>query len=147
MAHNMSDKPSSILSNSKKTVGEANIHYEIEVNGNLDWAHWTDGPFCPHCGEREAIRTIHGQTTRPGIYHCLTCRKRFAGTLDILFQNSTGAPPPEPPFMVVLRKIWNLQHQRGVRVLSYPVWYVGWYGGHILRQLIAGSDPTPPTKP
>ncbi len=147
MAHNMSDKPSSILSNKKKTVGEANIHYEIEVNGNLDWAHWTDGPFCPHCGEREAIRTIHGQITQPGIYHCLTCRKRFAGTLDILFQNSTGAPPPDPLFMVVLRKIWNLRHQRGVRVLSYPVWYVGWYGGHILRQLIAGSDPTPPTKP
>jgi hypothetical protein len=147
MAHNMSDKPSSNLSNSKKTVGEANIHYEIELNGNLDWAHWTDGPFCPHCGEREAIRTIHGQTTRPGIYHCLTCRKRFAGTLDILFQNSTGAPPPDPPFMVVLRKIWNLRHQRGVRVLSYPVWYVCWYGGHFLRQLIAGSDPTPPTKP
>ena len=147
MAHNMSDKPSSNLSNSKKTVGEANIHYEIEINGNLDWAHWTDGPFCPHCGEREAIRTLHGQTTRPGIYHCRTCRKRFAGTLDILFQNSTGAPPPAPPFMVVLRKIWNLRHQRGARVLSYPVWYVGWYGGHILRQLIAGSDPTPPTKP
>jgi hypothetical protein len=147
MVHNMSDKPSSNLSNSKKAVGEANIHYEIEVNGNLDWAHWTDGPFCLHCGERETIRTIHGQTTRPGIYHCLTCRKRFAGTLDILFQNSTGAPPPAPPFMVVLRKIWNWRHQRGVRVLSYPVWYVGWYGGQFLRQLIAGSDPTPPTKP
>jgi len=147
MARNMSDKPSSNWSNSKKAVSKANIHYEIEINCNLDWAHWTDGPFCPHCGEREAIRTIHGRTTRPGIYHCLTCRKRFAGTLDILFQNSTGAPPPEPPFMVVLRKIWNLRHQRGVRVLSYPVWYVGWYGGHILRQLIAGSDPTPPTKP
>jgi len=36
MAHNMSNKPFSNLSNSKKAVGEANIHYKIEVNGNLD---------------------------------------------------------------------------------------------------------------
>ena len=98
--------------------GERNIHYEIEAHGNLDWAHWADGPFCPHCGEREAIRTIHGQTSRPGIYRCLTCRKRFSGTLDILFQGADGAAPSEPPFMLVMRKIWHLRHQRLFRILT-----------------------------
>jgi len=128
--------------------GEPNIHHEIEAHGNLDWAHWSDGPFCPNCGEREAIRNIHGQTSRPGIYHCLTCRKRFSGTLDILFQNSTRAAPPELPFMIVIRKIWGLRRhpliqpliQPLIRLLIHGVWYLG----HLIRQIVLGSDPKGP---
>jgi hypothetical protein len=106
---------------------KANIHYQIEAHGNLDCAHWSDGPFCPHCGEREAIRTIHGQTARPGIYHCLTCRKRFAGILDISFQDFAARP---------------YRAKSGGRLLGLAGHAV-WYTAHIIRQIIMGSD-TPP---
>ncbi len=122
--------------------GKANIHYHIEASGNLDWAHWTDGPFCPHCGEREAIRAIHGQTSRPGIYLCLTCRKRFSGTLDILFQGSKTSRPPELPGWAVMAKIWQCRRLPLIRMLGYPVWYLA----HIVRQIIMGSDRVPRKK-
>ena len=117
------------------TDPEANVHFLIETQGNLDYAHWADGPFCPHCGEREAIRTIQGQTARPGIYHCLTCRKRFAGTLDILFQNHKAPPYRGIAVSPLLRRALK------------PARYALWYGYHIVRQIIMGSDKRPPARP
>jgi len=114
---------------------KVNIHYQIEAHGNLDCAHWSDGPFCPHCGEREAIRTIQSQTTRPGIYHCLTCRKRFAGVLDILFQNIKVGP--------CRANSVGPYNGAGDRLLGsgcYAVWYIA----HIVRQIVMGSDARPP---
>ena len=116
-----------------------NSHYQIEAHGNLETADWADGPFCPHCGEREAIRTIHSQTTRPGIYQCLTCRKRFAGTLDILSLGQKR-PPGGLPGATAWRKLNALRQYPLFRWLTFPLWY----GGHIVRQLIRGSDPAPP---
>ncbi len=122
---------------------KSNSHYQIEAHGNLDCAHWADGPFCPHCGEREAIRTIHGQTTRPGIYHCLTCRKRFAGVLDILFQNAkVRANRAEPDGWLPGRRYDGT----GGRLLGAG-YHAIWYLAHIIRQIIIGSDARPPKQP
>jgi len=43
---------------------KTNIRYLSKAYSNLDCAHWADGPFCPHYGERAAIRILHAQTTR-----------------------------------------------------------------------------------
>ena len=119
---------------------KANDHFLIEAHGNLAHAIWADGPFCPHCGEREAIRTIHGQTTRPGIYHCLTCRKRFAGTLDILFQDTRIKHYQAKPGAWLSGGAY-VGPKGGARgYAAYAVWYLG----HIVRQFIMGSDVTPP---
>lgn len=115
---------------------KANIHYLIEAYGNLDCAHWADGPFCPHCGEREAIRTLHGQTTRPGIYHCLTCRKRFAGTLDILFQDAKTRRRPAKPAAWLTGGPYKGPRHGLVGRCAYAVWYLA----HIIRQVLLGSD-------
>ncbi len=111
--------------------GRINSYYLIERHGNLDCAHWSDGPYCPHCGEREALRTIQPQTMRPGIYHCLTCRKHFAGILDILFQDVGGAPGETGSHAVAYESSGTLLAR-----LAYGIWYAG----HILRQIILGSD-------
>ncbi len=118
---------------------KVNIHYLIEAHGNLDCAHWSDGPFCPHCGEREAIRTIHGQTTRPGIYHCLTCRKRFAGVLDILFQDAKVRPRRAKSGGWLTGDGYQGPRTGLLRLGAYAVWYTA----HIIRQIIMGAD-TPP---
>nr|MBC8240339.1 transposase [Alphaproteobacteria bacterium] len=118
---------------------KVNIHYQIEALGNLDCAHWSDGPFCPHCGEREAIRTIHSQTTRPGIYHCLTCRKRFAGVLDILFQNIRVGP-----YRANSGGPYNGTGSGGKGGggkgggLLASGYYAVWYIAHIIRQIVMG---------
>ena len=122
---------------------KTNIHYLIETHGNLDCAHWSDGPFCPHCGEREAIRTIHGQPTRPGIYHCLTCRKRFAGVLDILFQNVRVRPNRAISSGQPTGGRYDAARGRLLR----PGYHAVWYMAHIIRQIIMGSDTKPPKRP
>jgi len=119
---------------------KANIHYLIEAYGNLDCAHWADGPFCPHCGEREAIRTLHDQTTRPGIYHCLTCRKRFAGTLDILFPDERARRRPAKPAAWLTGRPYNGPRHGLFGRCAYAVWYLA----HIIRQVLLGSDAKPP---
>ena len=115
-----------------------NEHYQIEAHGNLDCAHWSDGPFCPHCGEREAIRVGHEQTSRPGIYHCLRCRKRFAGVLDILFQADIDPRNGTSPF----DWIWARNYAGPKHGFPGFVAYGLWYAAHVLRQIIIGSDPT-----
>jgi len=118
--------------------GKLNSHYLIERHGNLDCAHWSDGPFCPHCGEREALRTIQPQTIRPGIYHCLTCRKRFAGILEILFQDSGEAADGARP-----RPMTHNGPENRLDGLLALACHGVWYAGHILRQIILGSDRPP----
>lgn len=122
--------------------GKVNSHYLIEKHGNLPCAHWRDGPFCPHCGEREAIRTIQDQTTRPGIYHCLTCRKHFAGILDILFQESKT--PFEDPLPAAW--LWARRYNGPRGGLLGRTAHGAWFAGQILRQLIMGSDRPSPDK-
>ncbi len=119
--------------------GKINAHYLIEAHGNLAYAHWSDGPFCPHCGENKAFRTILGQTERPGIYRCMTCGKHFSGTLDIL-EDGAGFGRAEPPFMIVFWKLWRLRRHPLAAKIAYPFWF----GGHLLRQIFKGSDPLPP---
>jgi hypothetical protein len=128
------------------TDREPNIHLQIEAHGNLDCAHWPDGPFCPHCGEREAIRVIHEQTSRPGIYRCLRCRKRFAGVLEILFQADSVHRDPRSG-TTRLSRLWVWVCARTYRGptegLTGIAVYSLWYGVHIIRQVLVSSDPKP----
>ncbi|MDP6833457.1 MAG: transposase, partial [Alphaproteobacteria bacterium] len=104
--------------------GKINSHYLIEKHGNLPCVHWRDGPYCPHCGEREAIRTIQDQTTRPGIYHCLTCRKRFAGTLDILFQETKPTASGHQPAAWLWAGRYNGPRSGLLGRAAYGTWYL-----------------------
>lgn len=38
---------------------------------------WPDGPICVHCGNRERIGKLRGQSTKVGTYKCYACRKPF----------------------------------------------------------------------
>ena len=51
---------------------------------------WPDGPFCPHCGERENWTHLKGKKHRPGLYQCNNkeCREQFTVTVGTLFERS-----------------------------------------------------------
>ncbi|MGH9512459.1 MAG: IS1595 family transposase [Terriglobales bacterium] len=49
---------------------------------------WPSGPVCPHCGLVGEAYLLHGKTTRPGLYKCKGCRKKFTVTMRTIFEDS-----------------------------------------------------------
>lgn len=61
---------------------------ENKAREHLEAIRWPEGPFCPHCGEVEAITKLQGKSTRPGVYKCRSCRKPFTVTVGTVFERS-----------------------------------------------------------
>lgn len=61
---------------------------EDKAREHLEALRWPSGPYCPHCGEVEAITKLAGKSTRPGVYKCRSCRKPFSVTVGTLFERS-----------------------------------------------------------
>jgi len=61
---------------------------ETAAREHLERVRWPDGPYCPHCGEAEAITKMQGKSTRPGVYKCRSCRKPFSVTVGTLYERS-----------------------------------------------------------
>lgn len=55
---------------------------------HLEQVRWRDGPFCPHCGETDAITALKGKAHRPGLYKCKSCRGQFTVTVGTVFERS-----------------------------------------------------------
>ncbi len=64
------------------------FHDEAAARKRLEGIRWPDGPWCPHCGETEAIAKMKGKSTRPGVYKCRSCRKPFSVTVGTLYERS-----------------------------------------------------------
>lgn len=54
----------------------------------LESVRWPNGAFCPHCGEAENVMKLEGESHRPGLYQCRSCRKQFTITVGTLFERS-----------------------------------------------------------
>jgi transposase-like protein len=49
---------------------------------------WPNGPVCPKCGTVNQATLMHGETTRPGLYQCNSCREPFTVTVGTLYERS-----------------------------------------------------------
>jgi transposase-like protein len=49
---------------------------------------WPNGPVCPHCGVIGEHYKLGGKASRPGLYKCKDCRKKFSVTVGTLFERS-----------------------------------------------------------
>src|ERR1700685_3044202 len=49
---------------------------------------WPDGPVCPHCGLVGEAYKLQGKSTRPGLWKCKGCRKKFTVTMRSIFEDS-----------------------------------------------------------
>jgi len=49
---------------------------------------WPNGHVCPHCGVISDHYKLGGAASRPGLYKCKDCRKKFSVTVGALFERS-----------------------------------------------------------
>jgi transposase-like protein len=49
---------------------------------------WPEGPVCPHCGQKEHIGRLNGNSTRIHTYKCYDCRKPFTVKIGTIFEGS-----------------------------------------------------------
>ncbi len=64
------------------------FHDDEAARLHLEAQRWPDGPYCPHCGECEAITRLEGKSTKPGTCICRSCRKKFTVTVGTVFESS-----------------------------------------------------------
>ena len=54
----------------------------------LEQLMWSDGPHCPHCGERHRLGRLNGASTTVGTWKCYQCRRPFSVRSNSFFHNS-----------------------------------------------------------
>src|SRR3712207_2050539 len=64
------------------------FHDDEAARLHLEAQRWPDGPYCPHCGERDAITRLQGKSTAAGMCVCRSCRKKFTVTVGTIFERS-----------------------------------------------------------
>lgn len=60
---------------------------EDQARAYLENLRWPDGPACPHCESKKAVR-LNGQATRAGLLRCKDCRKQFSVMIGTIFERS-----------------------------------------------------------
>jgi transposase-like protein len=64
------------------------FHDEAHAIAKLESLVWTNGPVCPHCGDKNRIGQLKGKSTKIGTRKCYTCRKKFTVTVGTVFEDS-----------------------------------------------------------
>ena len=64
------------------------FHDDEAARLHLEAQRWPDGPYCPRCGEAEAITRLAGKSTAPGLCICKSCRTKFSVTMGTVFERS-----------------------------------------------------------
>jgi transposase-like protein len=61
---------------------------ETKARAYFEGIRWPDGPICPHCGERERVYRLDGETTRPGLFRCNGCDGQFTVMTGTVMESS-----------------------------------------------------------
>jgi transposase-like protein len=61
---------------------------ETKAREFLEVSRWPDGPFCPFCGQLEAVSKLGGKSMGPGWYWCSGCREKFTVRVGTLYERS-----------------------------------------------------------
>jgi transposase-like protein len=123
------------------------FHNDEAARLHLEAIRWPDGPYCPRCGEAEAITRLKGKSTAPGLCMCNSCRTKFSVTMGTVFERSHI---PLSKWMLGFRLMASskkgisaLQLQRSLDLKSYKS---AWFMAHRIREamaLPAGEPPEP----
>lgn len=63
-------------------------HDDEAARLHLEAQRWPHGPYCPRCGEAEAVTRLQGKSTAPGLCICRSCRTKFSVTMGTVFERS-----------------------------------------------------------
>src|SRR5579872_2395150 len=64
------------------------FHDDEAARLHLEAQRWPNGPYCPRCGEAEAVTRLQGKSTAPGLCICRSCRTKFSVTMGTIFERS-----------------------------------------------------------
>jgi transposase-like protein len=64
------------------------FHDDEAARLHLEAIRWPNGPYCPRCGEAEAVTRLAGKSTAPGLCICKSCRTKFSVTMGTVFERS-----------------------------------------------------------
>jgi len=119
------------------------FHDDEAARLHLEAQRWPNGPYCPRCGEAEAVTRLQGKSTAPGLCVCRSCRTKFSVTMGTIFERSHI---PLSKWMLGFRLMASskkgvsaLQLQRTLDLKSYKS---AWFMAHRIRE--AMSLPAPP---
>src|SRR6266481_9640364 len=64
------------------------FHDETKARQWLEARLWANGPICPKCGTVDEATLMQGESHRPGLYQCNSCREPFTVTVGTLYERS-----------------------------------------------------------
>jgi len=116
---------------------------EDAARRHLEATRWPDGPFCPHCGERENVHRLEGEAHRPGLLYCRSCREQFSVTVGTVFERSHV-----PLHKWVLATHLLASSKKGMsahqlhRILGVT-YKTAWFMAHRIREAMKDMAPEP----
>lgn len=119
------------------------FHDDEAARLHLEAQRWPDGPYCPHCGECEAITRLQGKSTAPGMCICKSCRKKFTVTVGTIFERSHI---PLSKWMLAFRLMASSKKGVSAHQLhrSLGVTYKSaWFMAHRIREAMRDDNPGP----
>jgi transposase-like protein len=119
------------------------FHDDEAARLHLEAQRWPNGPYCPHCGECDAITRLAGASTRPGMCICKSCRKKFSVTVGTIFERSHI---PLSKWLLAFRLM--AASKKGVSAhqlhRSLDVTYkTAWFMAHRIREAMREENPAP----
>jgi transposase-like protein len=104
---------------------------------------WRNGRFCPHCGY-EISYSLSGETSRPGLYECGSCKRQFTVT--------TKTPMHSTKLCLwkwLLAMYYIVNSSKGVSSVFLAKWIgvtqkTAWKLGHAIREMMdPGTEDQP----
>jgi transposase-like protein len=124
-------------------LSEPYFHNEEAAYDFIEARLWPHGPVCPHCGARERIGKLKGQSTRIGTYKCYVCRKPFTVKIGTVFEDS------HIPLRFWLQAIYLMAaSKKGIssnqleRTLGVTL-KTAWFLSHRIREAMRSGDLAP----
>ncbi len=116
-------------------------HNDEAARLHLEAQRWPDGPYCPRCGECEAVTRLQGKSTAPGLCICKSCRTKFSVTMGTIFERShVGLAKWMLAFRLMAsskKGVSALQLQRTLDVTYKTAWFMA----HRIREAMTDAAP------
>lgn len=119
------------------------FHDDEAARLHLEAQRWPDGPYCPHCGEADAITRLQGKSTKAGTCVCRSCRTKFTVTVGTVFERShVGLAKWMLAFRLMAsskKGVSALQLERSLDVTYKTAWFMA----HRIREAMTETAPDP----
>ena len=120
-----------------KTLIELARMTDDEARAYLESLIWPHGPVCPHCGSVESFR-LNGESHRPGLLKCKTCREQFTVTVGSMMEDSHI---PLPKWVLAFHFLCSskkgMSAKQLQRELGFGSYETAWFMSHRIREAMA----------